>query len=185
MNLKSFIFLIIFGFTVSLPDQYYQHSAVAKKKAEINASLGNVKNKTFEKSINKTSKINQIESDFIQTSARSNNLISALFPFNIPGPLIHIIPYSIQQQTFTPSGQIITENLIGGIPFNCLNKPTGHFRDSFFCDVFHACVYGQQRKTYSCPYVGELLYFDDYTKKCEFIRNNPYGCLQNNFLNVF
>ena len=51
------------------------------------------------------------------------------------------------------------------IPFNCLGRPTGHYRDSRFADIFHACVYGSQRKTYACPIVGERTYFDEITKR--------------------
>lgn len=90
-------------------------------------------------------------------------------------------PYAIQQATITNSGETIIENLIGGVPFNCAGKPTGHYRDTHFCDVFHACVFGQQRKSYSCPFVGEAQYFDDITRKCEFVRNNPLGCATNAF----
>lgn len=91
-------------------------------------------------------------------------------------------PYLIQQQTITSSGETIIENLIGGIPFDCSTRPTGHWRDSIYCDIFHACVFGQQKKTYSCPFVGEHTYFDDYTHKCEFVRANPSGCSSNAFL---
>lgn len=91
-------------------------------------------------------------------------------------------PFAIQQPTLTSTGEIIMENLLGGVPFNCLGKPTGHFRDTNYCDVFHACVHGQQRKTYSCPFVGEAQYFDDVTRRCEFVRNNPLGCSTRVFL---
>ena len=70
----------------------------------------------------------------------------------------------------------IIENLIGGVTYSCDGKPTGHFRDSHFCDVFHACVFGQQQKTYACPFVGEAQYFDEESRKCEFVRSNPEGC---------
>lgn len=91
-------------------------------------------------------------------------------------------PYPIRQPTITNNGETIVENLIGGIVFNCQGKPTGHHRDAKYCDVFHACVFGQQRKTYSCPYVGENTYFDDITRRCEFVRNNPAGCSSNAYL---
>ncbi|CAF1084973.1 unnamed protein product, partial [Brachionus calyciflorus] len=85
------------------------------------------------------------------------------FPLVVPSG-----PYPIQSPTITSNGETIIETLVGGLPFNCLGKPTGHYRDNHFCDVFHACVYGQQRKTYSCPFVGEAQYFDDVTRRCEF-----------------
>ncbi|RNA07723.1 hypothetical protein BpHYR1_031204 [Brachionus plicatilis] len=118
----------------------------------------------------------------------SNFLAQQIFPINQQNSMLAFlpsIPYPIQQKTMTPSGEIIIENLIGGLRFNCINKPTGHFRDTFFCDVFHACVHGQQRKTYACPFVGELVFFDDRSRRCEFVRNNAYGCLNNNYLNFY
>ncbi|RNA02880.1 Chitinase 3 [Brachionus plicatilis] len=90
-------------------------------------------------------------------------------------------PFQIQQPTIATSGQVIIENLLGGVPFNCLGKPSGHYRDNNFCDVFHACVHGYQRKTYTCPFVGEAQYFDQATQKCEFVRNNPTGCASKAF----
>ena len=85
-------------------------------------------------------------------------------------------PFPIQQPTLTSTGEVIIENLLGGIAFNCLGRITGHYRDNHFCDVFHACVHGQQQKTYTCPFVGESTYFDESTRRCEFVRNNPLAC---------
>ncbi|CAF0925971.1 unnamed protein product [Brachionus calyciflorus] len=85
-------------------------------------------------------------------------------------------PFPIQQSTLTSTGEVIIENLLGGIAFNCLGRVTGHYRDNHFCDVFHACVHGQQQKTYTCPFVGESTYFDESTRRCEFVRNNPLAC---------
>ncbi|CAF1002984.1 unnamed protein product [Brachionus calyciflorus] len=141
MSLKLVIILIFIKSVLSYPSQYNQNI----QENLIKSNLDNNANKT--------------EARILQT----------LFPqFNQPmhpqpqlTPFLPYNPFPIQQKTQTSSGEVIIENLIGGLPFNCLNKPTGHFRDSFFCDVFHACVYGQQRKTYSCPFVGELVYFDD------------------------
>ncbi|RNA40126.1 hypothetical protein BpHYR1_044115 [Brachionus plicatilis] len=90
-------------------------------------------------------------------------------------------PYPIKQETMTNTGEKIVENLIGGIPFDCATKPTGHWRDGNFCDIFHACVYGQQRKSYVCPIVGERTYFDEVTKRCEFLNQNPTACSVNQF----
>lgn len=90
-------------------------------------------------------------------------------------------PYPIKQETFTNTGEKIIENLIGGIPFDCTTRPTGHWRDENYCDIFHACVYGQRRKTYVCPIVGERTFFDEVTKKCEFINQNPTACSKNQF----
>ena len=93
--------------------------------------------------------------------------------------MINIAPYAIQQQTMTQTGELIMENLIGGIPFDCRGRATGHYRDTRFCDIFHACVYGVQRKTYACPIVGDRTYFDETTKRCEFITRTSGGCLNN------
>lgn len=87
----------------------------------------------------------------------------------IPNLPVPVLPpgavYPIQQPTITNTGETIIENLIGGIPFDCRGKPTGHWRDHRFCDVFHACVFGIQRKTYSCPFVGERTYFDEISRR--------------------
>ncbi|CAF0988220.1 unnamed protein product [Brachionus calyciflorus] len=90
-------------------------------------------------------------------------------------------PFPIQQQTITNTGEKIVENLIGGIQFDCATRPTGHWRDGKFCDIFHACVHGQQRKTYVCPIVGERTYFDEVTKRCEFLNQNQSACTTNSF----
>ena len=90
-------------------------------------------------------------------------------------------PYPIQQPTITNTGETIMENLLAGLPFNCVGLPTGHHRDSKYCNIFHACVYGQQRKTYLCPFVGEHTYFDEVTRRCEFVRNNPSVCASSVF----
>lgn len=126
------------------------------------------------------------------------------FPIQLPGPYQHFgpapipvpvqvsvqetrpsqnSPFSIQQPTITQNGETIVENLIGGLEFNCQGKATGHYRDKKFCDVFHACVFGKRRKTYACPFVGEAQYFDDLTRRCEFVSNNPQGCELNQFYN--
>ena len=90
-------------------------------------------------------------------------------------------PYPIQQPTITNTGETIMENLIGGLAFNCAGLPTGHHRDTKLCNIFHACVYGQQRKTYVCPFVGEHTYFDEVTRRCEFVKSNPSVCANKAF----
>ena len=90
-------------------------------------------------------------------------------------------PFSIQQPVLSHTGEIIIENTIGGIPFDCRFRPSGHWRDGKYCDVFHACVYGYHRKSYTCPIVGERTYFDEVTQKCEFVSANPAGCTLNAF----
>ncbi len=97
----------------------------------------------------------------------------------VPIVPVPIAPFPIQQPGVSSLGEPIIENLIGGVPFDCRGKPTGHIRDHRFCDIFHACVFGSQRKTYACPFVGERTYFDEVTKRCEFYRHNPLGCALN------
>ena len=87
-----------------------------------------------------------------------------------------VAPFAIQQPVLSYTGEVIVENTIGGISFDCRFRPTGHWRDNQFCDVFHACVHGYQRKTYSCPIVGERTYFDEVTQRCEFVHLNPQVC---------
>lgn len=116
-----------------------------------------------------------------QTASPKNH--SAIFyqPASFPKEYKQIGPYIIRQQTFSTTGELIIENLIGGVPFDCSYKPTGHWRDSKYCDIFHACVYGQQRKSYACPFVGERTYFDEVSRKCEFARLNPFSCSSNTY----
>ena len=103
----------------------------------------------------------------------------APYPVPVPVPIVPLAPYAIQQPGISSYGEPIIENLIGGIPFDCRGLPTGPVRDNRFCDIFHACVFGQQRKTYACPFVGERTYFEPATQRCEFIRKNPLGCASN------
>lgn len=90
-------------------------------------------------------------------------------------------PFAIQQPAIGATGEIIIENLVGGIPYNCIGRPTGHYRDNRFADIFHACVHGAQRKTYACPIVGERTYFDEVTRRCEFVNRNPNCCVNVSF----
>lgn len=57
------------------------------------------------------------------------------------------------------------EELVSGIPFDCRGRPNGHWRDQRYCDVFHACISGEQKKTYSCAQLGERIYFDETTRR--------------------
>jgi hypothetical protein len=63
-------------------------------------------------------------------------------------------------------GTTAGENLISGISYDCSSRPTGPNRDPKYCDIFHACVFGKQEKTYSCPPMGERTYFDESTRRC-------------------
>lgn len=64
-----------------------------------------------------------------------------------------------------PSTSSARDDVVNGIPFDCRNKQNGHWRDSRYCDVFHACISGEQRKTYTCAQVGDRTYFDEVTKR--------------------
>ena len=97
--------------------------------------------------------------------------------YNLPGYLGLIYPpkpspvfsflngYPVQQPVVSNNGNVILETIIYGIPFSCVGRPSGHYRDTQFCDIFHACVSGYQRKTYSCPVVGQRTYFDEITQR--------------------
>jgi hypothetical protein len=61
------------------------------------------------------------------------------------------------------------EELVSGIPFDCRGRPNGHWRDQRYCDVFHACISGEQKKTYSCAQLGERIYFDETTRRWKFL----------------
>jgi hypothetical protein len=99
----------------------------------------------------------------------------APLPAPIPGPLPLPLPlptiggpagFPIQQPTITNTGETIIETLVGGIPFDCAGRPSGHWRDGKFCDIFHACVFGYQRKTYACPFsYGERTFFSEITRR--------------------
>ncbi len=94
----------------------------------------------------------------------------------------NVAPYAIQQPVISATGELIIENTLGGVDFDCRFLPSGHWRDNNFCDVYHACVHGYHRKTYTCPIVGERTYFDELTQRCEFVNRNPNGCSVNRFV---
>jgi len=51
------------------------------------------------------------------------------------------------------------------VPFDCKGRLDGHWRDARYCDVFHACISGEQKRSYACFQVEERFYFDDVTQK--------------------
>ena len=75
------------------------------------------------------------------------------------------------------------EELVSGIGFDCRGRPNGHWRDTQFCDVFHACVNNEQKKTYSCAQLGgQRTYFDEETRRCEFVKTGSVSpCATNSF----
>jgi hypothetical protein len=88
------------------------------------------------------------------------------------------------QPAYQSSALVVTaqpENLIQGIVFDCTSKPTGPNRDTKYCDIFHACVFGKQAKTYACSQAGGASYYDEYLQRCEFVAVNPNGCPSKTF----
>jgi predicted heme/steroid binding protein len=51
------------------------------------------------------------------------------------------------------------------VVFDCKGRLDGHWRDGRYCDIFHACLAGEQKRSYGCNQVGERFYFDDATQK--------------------
>lgn len=51
-------------------------------------------------------------------------------------------------------------DLLQTIKFDCTGKPTGPNKDTKYCDIYHACVFGKQSKTYACEQMGERFYYD-------------------------
>jgi hypothetical protein len=73
------------------------------------------------------------------------------------------------------------------VPFDCKGRIDGHWRDVRYCDVFHACLAGEQKRSYGCNQIGERFYFDDATQKYRKKTENDYlikkiCCLDVNFL---
>ena len=129
----------------------------------------------------------------VQPQQPIQNHYANVVPVQRPQPVIieqpqpvqviqNVAPFSIQQPVISHTGELIIENTLGGIDFDCRFLPTGHWRDTNFCDVYHACVHGYHRKTYTCPIVGERTYFDELTQRCEFVHLNPAGCNVNRFV---
>lgn len=57
------------------------------------------------------------------------------------------------------------QKVIVNVPFDCKTRIDGHWRDARYCDVFHACLAGEQKRSYGCNQIGERFYFDDATQK--------------------
>ena len=57
------------------------------------------------------------------------------------------------------------QKVVVNVPFDCKGRIDGHWRDVRYCDVFHACIAGEQKRSYACNQVGERFYFDDATQK--------------------
>ena len=57
------------------------------------------------------------------------------------------------------------QKVIVNVPFDCKGRIDGHWRDGRYCDVFHACISGEQKRSYGCNQIGERFYFDDVSQK--------------------
>lgn len=64
-----------------------------------------------------------------------------------------------QMAITTPQQPVPTD--LQSIKFDCTGKPTGPNKDPKYCDVYHACVFGKQSKTYACDQMGERFYYDE------------------------
>ncbi|CAF3242334.1 unnamed protein product [Rotaria sp. Silwood2] len=73
------------------------------------------------------------------------------------------------------------QKVIVNVPFDCKGHIDGHWRDLRYCDVFHACLAGEQKRSYGCNQIGERFYFDDTSQKCEFASRNLNGCQSNQY----
>jgi hypothetical protein len=59
----------------------------------------------------------------------------------------------------------LNQKEVKNVPFDCKGRLDGHWRDVRYCDVFHACIAGEQKRSYACFQVGERFFFDDVTQK--------------------
>ncbi|CAF4645617.1 unnamed protein product, partial [Rotaria magnacalcarata] len=57
------------------------------------------------------------------------------------------------------------QKVILDVVFDCKGRIDGHWRDTRYCDVFHACLAGEQKRSYGCNQIGEKFYFDDVSQK--------------------
>lgn len=57
------------------------------------------------------------------------------------------------------------QKVVVDVPYDCRGRVDGHWRDQRYCDVFHACIAGEQKRSYGCNQIGERFYFDDVSQK--------------------
>jgi hypothetical protein len=57
------------------------------------------------------------------------------------------------------------QKIVVNVPFDCKGRIDGHWRDVRYCDIFHACIAGEQKRSYGCNQIGERFYFDDASQK--------------------
>ena len=60
---------------------------------------------------------------------------------------------------------VLNQKLVLDVSFDCRGRIDGHWRDTRYCDVFHACIAGEQKRSYGCNQIGERFYFDDASQK--------------------
>ena len=60
---------------------------------------------------------------------------------------------------------MVNQKIVVNVPFDCKGRIDGHWRDTRYCDVFHACIAGEQKRSYGCNQIGEHFYFDDASQK--------------------
>ncbi|CAF1120672.1 unnamed protein product [Rotaria sordida] len=75
----------------------------------------------------------------------------------------------------------LNQQVLTDIPFDCKGRLDGFWSDLRYCDVFHACIAGEQKRSYGCPQVGERFYFDEKTQICDFASNKTGGCPTNEY----
>ncbi|CAF5215326.1 unnamed protein product, partial [Rotaria magnacalcarata] len=46
------------------------------------------------------------------------------------------------------------QKVILDVVFDCKGRIDGHWRDTRYCDVFHACLAGEQKRSYGCKQDG-------------------------------
>ena len=57
------------------------------------------------------------------------------------------------------------QKVVVNVQFDCKGRIDGHWRDTRYCDVFHACIAGEQKRSYGCNQITERFYFDDVSQK--------------------
>lgn len=59
----------------------------------------------------------------------------------------------------------LNQQVVTDVQFECRGRRDGFWRDLRYCDVFHACVAGEQKRSYGCPQPGERFYFNEATQR--------------------
>jgi len=57
------------------------------------------------------------------------------------------------------------QKIVVNVQYDCKGRIDGHWRDTRYCDIFHACISGEQKRSYGCNQIGERFYFDDASQK--------------------